>query len=138
MLDWIDDNVGIADININTYESRQALDTDLVLDVRYYFKQIHPNKIKGTMPKDSLINIADLIRDKVQKGWKIILHCQSGIDRAPFTAVVYLVRRYDMDVSEAYDIVMEKRSQTKYHPEWETWLREHLHTTWAEIHDSPV
>eukprot|EP00158_Paraphelidium_tribonemae_P006786 Partr_v1_DN27973_c1_g1_i4_m11662 putative DSPc len=50
--------------------------------------------------------IHDTITDERNR---CLVHCNAGISRAPFIVIAYLIKYRDMPLSEAYDLVKQKR-----------------------------
>lgn len=54
----------------------------------------------------------------VTEGHKVLVHCEAGIDRAPFIVAKYLALEKQIPISKSYNIVKYFRKQTFVHLEW--------------------
>lgn len=139
MISWIDENLAVTDATIGLMDVRESLPADdyLITDVRIHFKQVYEDSIEHTMPRSirtfwRYIGLLSIVTNAT----KVILHCQGGIDRAPFVAACVLVAKEGIRIEEAYRIVKEKRPQTFIHPEWIEWVRKTYHGDDALLCDS--
>lgn len=67
---------------------------------------------------ENMNKAADWIERRVQDGFNVLVHCAYGVERSPLTVVWYLMRHREMDLCEAYTLVMEKHLQTQYRGGW--------------------
>lgn len=49
---------------------------------------------------------------------RVLIHCTFGVDRTPFLAAVYLSRKNNIKLRDAYLVVKSKHPQTKLHWDW--------------------
>lgn len=61
---------------------------------------------------------ADWIHQGLEDGDDVLVHCYYGIERSPLTVVWYLMRHKGMDLTAAYNLVMEKHPQAQYRGAW--------------------
>jgi hypothetical protein len=61
---------------------------------------------------------ADWIQNQLIDGKTVLVHCAYGIERSPLTVVWYFMRHHDMNLKQAYDLVLEKRPQAQYRGTW--------------------
>ena len=54
----------------------------------------------------------------IGKGKDVLVHCAYGMERSPLTVVWFLMRYHNMNLKEAYDLVLQKRPQAQYRGEW--------------------
>ena len=123
-MNWIDDNVAVGDY-LDKYKVPL---TTAIIDVRDAFQM---ESVYSTLfivqepyyfPLPLVHTIAGNIIDHVRRGGKVLIHCTSGIDRAPFVATVYYMKRYGVAFDKAYDEVAFKRPQTIQHWDWKEYL----------------
>jgi protein-tyrosine phosphatase len=48
----------------------------------------------------------------------ILVHCESGIDRAPFVVTQYIAKQKNLPYAKAFNIVKYYRPSIMFHPEW--------------------
>ena len=63
------------------------------------------------MPRTQLVDLS-LLKAKV------LIYCNRGRDRSPFTAMLYVSKRYGLSYQEAYALVKSKRRETAFHWDW--------------------
>lgn len=73
-----------------------------------------------TYDKEHLENIVSGIINATNAGLCVLIHCQAGIDRAPFAATVFLALTADTPVFAQYGVVARARPQTIIHHDWAT------------------
>jgi protein-tyrosine phosphatase len=49
---------------------------------------------------------------------KVLVHCLEGIDRTPFIVMLYIAQKNSITFKEAYELVKQKRSATRFHWKW--------------------
>ncbi len=111
----IDENVAVGDASdsLNKVMLRHGV-IDVVIDVRHHFND------KTMKPFDSVLQLASAIDTLRHYGYRIFIYCESGIERSPFVAAIYLYQKFDLQIPflECYDMVKVKRPQTFIHDEW--------------------
>lgn len=113
-ISWIDDDLAVGDmVDATCYDELDAMNITMIIDIRLYFSSINmdPKYFK-------LINFVGEMRELIDRGHKILIHCQAGIDRSPFVAMLYIAWDRHISFDDAYDIVSEKRPQTIQHDDW--------------------
>ncbi len=96
-------------INLNNREDPDELKLVKKYNIGYV-NLGHPQKEKG--------KAAGYLYGAVQNGKKILVHCEAGIDRAPFVVAQYLAMAKKIQLNKAYNIVKYFRPQTIEHFEW--------------------
>lgn len=56
---------------------------------------------------------------------RILIHCQGGISRTPFIAIMYLMHAENMSLFDAFNLVKSRRKQIRINPEHCKVLLEH-------------
>ena len=49
---------------------------------------------------------------------KVLVHCEAGIDRAPFVVALWFLHFTDLELSQAYAIIKQRRKHIAEHYEW--------------------
>lgn len=57
----------------------------------------------------ALVDIVALVREAIDAGKRIYVHCNAGMNRAPTVAIAYLHVHEDMPLTQAHDFVKERR-----------------------------
>ena len=111
-LSWIDDRLAVGDeVDARLYASVHEMDIVFVIDVRSHFSGVE------MIPLPSVVKFADSLVELTKLG-KVLVHCQAGIDRSPFVAMLYYAIKYNCSYEHAYDAVASKRPQTFIHYDW--------------------
>lgn len=97
-------------INVNDRELKEELDLVKKYDVGYVIFG-HPQGDKG-------LQAAGYLWGCVAHEEKVLIHCESGIDRAPFVVAQYLAKKNHIPLHKAYNIVKYFRPQIFVHLEW--------------------
>jgi len=149
MITWITENVAIGEyIDACNRENliREKIDCILNLRVKtsvgegilaqqlsidYYHMPVGDHR--GLEPIKIELRVASYMLGLLaEKYERILVHCTSGIDRAPFIVALYLTRldaelgkasgldKTDLKfwIAKAYDFIQEKRPQIIRHTEW--------------------
>ena len=55
-------------------------------------------------------NVCDLIKERLDKNQKILVHCKAGVNRSPAFIIAYLIKYNNMNLDEAkkYLILLRK------------------------------
>lgn len=61
---------------------------------------------------------ADWIEEKLRAGERVLVHCAYGVERSPLTVVWYLMRYQNMNLTDAYNLVLERRPEAGYRGHW--------------------
>lgn len=61
---------------------------------------------------------ADWIDRRVQDGFNVLVHCAYGVERSPLTVVWYLMRHRQMDLADAYSLVLDRHPSAQYRGGW--------------------
>jgi hypothetical protein len=121
-MNWIDESVAVGEL---TDKFKADLRDTLIMDVRDAFIMS-----PVVLPVDPPIYDIDPIPWAVhalasnivlytRKNYnRVLLHCRSGMDRSPFIATLYRMKRYGEDFNTAYGEVKKARPQTVQHWEW--------------------
>lgn len=80
-----------------------------------YIKIPVPSKKQFKQP---LAKAATVLEKLVKQYDHIIVHCDAGIDRAPFVVALYLSNVAHLSLGQAYNIVKANRKETVEHYEW--------------------
>lgn len=115
-MDWIDDCVAIGNlVDANNVVLLKRENIDLIIDVRTAFDFGIPD------PKlvcDKAEKIANLLIGLSELKAKVLLHCHEGTDRTPFIVMLYITKKNNMPLKDAYNLVKQKRPGTRVHSEW--------------------
>jgi protein-tyrosine phosphatase len=68
--------------------------------------------------KEMLKNISYSLEEYSNAGLKTLVHCEAGIDRAPFVVALYFSTKNNIELSRAYNVVKYFRRQIMEHYEW--------------------
>lgn len=111
-LSWIDDRLAVGDeVDAALHSSVHEMGIEFVIDVRSHFNGVEME------PLPSVIKFAqDLC--KLTERSKVLIHCQAGIDRSPFIAMLYYKLKNNTTYEQAYDAVASARPQTFIHNDW--------------------
>jgi len=148
MISWITEKVAIGDYS--DAENREALikeKIDCIICLRHYLSvkeealknvlkiplfHISVGSQQGLEPIKIELRTATYLLELLSEDYKrILIHCTTGIDRAPFVLACYMARmelEYEDDspmqrdykywIIEAYKFIKGKRPQTIEHLEW--------------------
>lgn len=61
---------------------------------------------------------ADWIESRLRAGSRVFVHCAYGVERSPLTVVWYLMRYQNMNLVDAYNLVLERRPEAGYRGHW--------------------
>lgn len=53
--------------------------------------------------------VINFIEDEINKGYKVLIHCYAGISRSATITIAYLMYKWRMCFTEAFNYVFEKR-----------------------------
>jgi dual specificity phosphatase 12 len=126
MLDWVDKKLAISGY-IENYDTLTELGITTVINVMaeqhddiralskrgisYYWIPI----VDYMCPRSHQIRTFQLIMDMNNKE-KVLLHCELGIGRSAFFAVVYLIDKYKLSLDEAIAKLKEIRPMVSFSP----------------------
>ena len=113
-MDWIDSNVAVGSL-LDAEEVVTLLrkDVDLVIDARLCFTHPPIQPIVETVMKS-----ANLLRVLSEQGAKTLIHCELGVDRTPFLAMVYYAHKNGWSYQRAYEYVKSVHPRTVFHWDW--------------------
>jgi protein-tyrosine phosphatase len=66
----------------------------------------------------SLNDTADLIDDALERGERVLVHCEEGSERAPLVVAWYLKTRRGMTLDAAYELLKSKREIVEDRRRW--------------------
>lgn len=116
-MNWIDDYLAVGDVeDAKNHTMLRLNNIVLSIDVRCVFG----GEFEAWAPiPDRVWKLVHGLRIMTMRhGFKTLIHCHGGIDRAPFIAMLYIFLTWTHDIPEAYKLVREKRPQTIEHWEW--------------------
>jgi protein-tyrosine phosphatase len=117
-LNWVDDCVAIGNlIDANNVDLLRKENIDLNIDVRTAF-DFDFSEMRHTPVFDRVRKITVLLTSLSNLQAKMLVHCLEGIDRTPFIVMLYVAQKYNMTLKDAYDLVKQKRPETRFHMEW--------------------
>ena len=67
---------------------------------------------------DSMNDTAALIDEHLRKGWRVLVHCEEGCERAPLVVAWFLKTRRAMSFDEAYALLKERRPIVEDRRRW--------------------
>lgn len=112
-ISWIDERLAVGDIADSTLrDSLREQGVEIVIDARLYFLGSGDSS-----PLPMIWKAANEILI-ISETNKVLIHCQAGIDRSPFLAMLYYKLKHGCEFYTAYDYVLKKRPQTIQHWEW--------------------
>jgi protein-tyrosine phosphatase len=117
-MDWIDDNVAVGNwFDGFSAQRRRRNGIELIIDSRLLFtKSIFP--FRRIPIKANLTKARDQIQELLPLDSKVLIFCNRGRDRSAFLAMMYVMRRYEVDQKEAFRMVKSKRRQAAFHSDW--------------------
>ncbi len=115
MITWILDNLAVSDISSKSHDKIFRTKIDFTLDVRHLFAEVGMN---WEINKYKLDRFTDGVVELLNSGYDVLLYCFGGIDRSPFVAAVVIHKLKGISLEEAYNMVLEKRTEAFLHPEW--------------------
>jgi predicted protein tyrosine phosphatase len=108
-LNWVDDCVAIGNlVDANNVDLLRKENIELIIDVRTAF-DFDFSKMRYTPIYDRALSNLKA---------KVLVHCLEGIDRTPFIVMLYIAQKCNMTYKDAYDLVKQKRPETRFHMEW--------------------
>lgn len=78
---------------------------------------VYGKGLDATVNPSYLEEALKTIKSYHSKG-QILVHCIGGVERSPLTAVMYLVQNRNMNIDDAYKLVMSKRSIVEDRRHW--------------------
>jgi protein-tyrosine phosphatase len=117
-LNWVDDFVALGNlVDANNVDLLRKENIDLIIDVRTAFN-FDFSEMMYTPFYDRAKKIAILLTSLSNLKAKVLVHCLEGIDRTPFIVMLYIAQKYNMTYKDAYDLVKQKRPETRFHMKW--------------------
>jgi protein-tyrosine phosphatase len=117
-LNWVDDCVAIGNlVDANNVDLLRKENIDLIIDVRTAF-DLDFSEMSYTLVCERAKKITILLTALSSLEAKVLVHCLEGIDRTPFMVMLYIAQKYNMTYKEAYDLVKQKRPNTRFHWKW--------------------
>jgi protein-tyrosine phosphatase len=106
----------VLNVSNDVYPGEEELCRNL--GIEYIHQPVPRKKTKTTdaLKKDLCI-AADLL-EKLTKSYRVLIHCESGVDRAPFVVAKYLCNIAYLTMPQAYRIVKQQRKHILEHYEW--------------------
>jgi len=107
-------------LNVNEVDSSEESRITWKLNIQYLWCPIPSEKYTSMQTlKEDLNAVSNILEDLAKtKSNNILIHCCSGIDRAPFIVALYLSRNKQIEIGEAYQIIKQKRKHVMEHYEW--------------------
>ena len=117
-MNWVDDCVAIGNlVDANNVDLLKNENIDLIIDVRTAF-DLDFSEMSYTLICERAKKITILLTTLSSLRAKVLVHCLEGIDRTPFIVMLYIAQKYNMTYKEAYDLVKQKRPNTRFHWKW--------------------
>ena len=117
-MNWVDDCVAIGNlVDANNVDLLRKENIDLIIDVRTAF-DLDFSEMRYTLICERAMKIAILLTALSSLKAKVLVHCLEGIDRTPFIVMLYIAQKYNMTYKDAYDLVKQKRPNTRFHWKW--------------------
>jgi len=117
------DNLFIGEFFSSYPVQIRDLGIELIIDVTCdvcYFNYPNVDYIQIPIEDDEYTNIVkyfnytyNLIDNKLKKGKKVLVYCQAGVSRSPTIVIAYLMKKLNINLTEAYELVLSKRSIVK-------------------------
>jgi protein-tyrosine phosphatase len=127
-MEWIDNYVAVGSYR-DAVGVKGLLDQgiDLIIDARTLFDDTHGRSDRVPRP-EKVKDAVDLILANEAMGAKILIRCHHGRDRAPFVAMAYVARKYELSFEDAYALVKERRPRTVFHWDWVRILENYMNS----------
>ncbi|MGZ4851333.1 MAG: dual specificity protein phosphatase family protein [Candidatus Bathyarchaeia archaeon] len=117
-MNWVDDCVAIGNlVDANNVDMLRKENIDLIIDVRTAF-DFDFSEMSYTLICDRGEKITILLTALSNLKAKVLIHCLEGIDRTPFVVMLCIAQKHNMTYKDAYDLVKQKRPNTRFHWEW--------------------
>ena len=117
-MNWVDDCVAIGNlVDANNVDLLRKEDIDLIIDVRTAF-DFDFSEMNYTLICERAKKITILLVALSSLKAKVLVHCLEGIDRTPFTVMLYIAQKNSMTFKDAYGFVKQRRPNTRFHWEW--------------------
>jgi protein-tyrosine phosphatase len=114
----VDDCVAVGNlVDANNVDMLRKENIDLIIDVRTAF-DFDFSEMSHTLICDRAKKITILLAALSSLKAKVLIHCLEGIDRTPFIVMLYIAQKNSMTFQDAYDLVKQKRPETRFHWEW--------------------
>ncbi len=127
-MNWIDESIAIGNlVEANNVGLLREEKIDLIVDVRTAFDTnarfefLHSRHI---LNYERARKIGILLVALYNLKARVLVHCLEGIDRTPFIVMLYVAEKYNLPYEAAYQVVKERRPQTRFH--WK-WLKNYEH-----------
>ena len=91
------------------------------LGIHYEHVPIPREGTKSMVAFKKSLGLATVILDEMlddDQQHKVLVHCEAGIDRAPFVVALWLFSVGDLELSQAYAIIKQRRKHIMEHYEW--------------------
>lgn len=107
-------------LNVNEVDSSEENRITKKLGIEYLWCPIPSEKVTSMqMFKKDLKAASYILEDLAKiKTNNILIHCCSGIDRAPLIVALYLSRIMRITVAETYQFIKQQRKHIMEHYEW--------------------
>jgi protein tyrosine/serine phosphatase len=105
----------IINVNDRKHPNEELLAEKLGINyITYEYGQVKTQKDFKDILKDS----SEILYNLPETYQNILVHCEAGIDRAPFVVTLYLAKQKNIPYEKAFNIVKYYRRHIMIHPEW--------------------
>jgi len=106
-------------LNVNEIELKNNLDYEK-LDIYYWWHPIPRDRKTQTMEtfKKDILTASYEVKYLTERYMRILVHCLSGIDRAPLVVARYLEIVAGITIPQAYSLIKQQRKHIMEHYEW--------------------
>jgi hypothetical protein len=103
-------------INVNGRETPEEIEVVKNNNIKYiWFPYTDDPHTRARLFNASGYLVGCLKHDKVER---ILIHCEAGIDRAPFVVAVAFKIMFDCSLADAYKIIQKQRPSVVMHLDW--------------------
>lgn len=81
---------------------------------------------RGEWSYDTFEDAVNAVRDALNAGETVLVHCHAGVSRSPSTAAAALAVKHQISPTAAYDMVEEGRPETQPHPDLVEFVRRYV------------
>lgn len=103
-------------ISLYPWENYVANSAHTVIEVQM-FDQL------GLIPDATLDHLADEIAWQLERGQRVLVHCQAGLNRSSLLIAHYLMKHEGLTADEAITLVRKRSEACLCNPDFEAWLR---------------